>query len=1593
MSRSIDQRIVDMQFNNKQFETGISDSLGSIDKLKSGLGNLDNAGLNGLISGIDTIASRFSTFGIMGVEVLQRVANAAIDAGTQLVKSLAIEPITEGLAEYELKMGSIQTIMAGSGADLETVNKHLNELNNYADKTIYSFSDMTQNIGKFTNAGVDIEKSVGAIQGIANVAAVSGANTNEASRAMYNFAQALSAGYVKLIDWKSIELANMGTVEFKTQLLDAAVAAGTLTKNTKGMYQLISKETGEVLPTAISATTGFNDSLKDQWLTSEVLVKTLNDYADETTNIGKKAFAAAQDVKTFSQLMDTMKEAVGSGWAQTFEILIGDFEEAKALWTGINNVVGTWVDQASDARNNLLKGWDDLGGRTALLEGFKNAFSAILAVIKPIKEALEEVFPPMTAERLFNLTRGFQEFTEKLIISDETSDKLKRTFAGLFSMLGFVADAFSFLFSVLGKVLGFLSPVGAGFLDVTASIGDFIVKLRQTGSIAEGFQKALEVIGNILDWIDEKIKMAVGKIADYFGQFSGIDLGPLKVFSGDVEAAFSPFTFIAGIFTKAFEAIARVWEWAAPIIVPKAKAIGDAVRGFSKSFGEALRSGDLQKLASLFTTGAIGVMILKIGDFIKSLTSFGDKAGGLLDGIKGILDGVRGSLEAWQKNIQAKTLKTIATAVLLLAAGLWVLSTIPSEKLAPSIAAITVLFAELAAMMAFMAKGLKGVKMTKVAGQMILMSGAILILATALKKIASIDSDTLFSSVTAIGLLMAMLTATAKSLSSDSKKVMSGSAGLVAMAGAILILSSAVEKLSKLTWEELAKGLIAVGALLAELVLFTKLVGDGKGIMKVGTAMVPLATGILILSVAVKSLADLSWEELAKGLIGLSGALLSISVMSKIVSPGEMLAMGLAMTPLATGILVLSVAIKSLGGLSWEELGKGLIGLGGALLSIALMSKIVSPGTLLAMGVAMLGVSVAINLIALAMSHFGSMSLEEIGKSLIMLGGSLAILSIAMNVMKGAMGGAAAMLIMAAALAIMTPSLVIFGSMDIQNIGLALLMIAGVFAIFGIAAFALGPVVPIMIGLAAALTLLGVGLVALGAGLVLVATGLGAFAVGGTAFILALEAIILSLISLIPAAAVALAEGIIAIIDVLTKSMDSIVALIKEIILGICEVVIETGPEIIKAVFVLLTELLEGLRTYIPLMIEVGFELLLAFLHGIADNIEEIITTALEIITNFLTGIAQGLPDVAHAAVDVVIAFVRALGLELPRLVDAGFKMIIDLMTGLAQAINDNADELGYAAADLGIAIIKGIIKGLGGFGKRIWEEIQNVGKAIWNGFKDFFGIHSPSTLMEGESGNVVLGIIKGLAGGVLSLANKAKEIGGAIFDGIKGGVSKIGEIASNVVGTLGDGLKSGLKTVGDAAKNVGSSILGGIKGILGINSPASTMIDAAGDVGDGWIVGFKKIMTPVTNAAKSVGTVVLDTMRDSISRIGDAFDSDISMSPTITPVIDMSNVEKGLTNTFGKTQNLNVGEIKGTAASIATSQNGSSLMLNGGNASSEGRVAAAIESLEQNMNTLVNKIAKLQVVMDSGALVGEIAPAMDDELGSLAHMTRRRVR
>ena len=440
MSNTIDERVVKMQFDNASFEKNVQTSLSTLANLKSAL-NFGKIDMSGIASNIEKITDKVTGMGGIWETVLSRINNKIVDVGQNIAKEFVINPPTDGFKEYELKMDSLKVIMESSKAGIDEVNKYLNELNAYSDQTIYSFSDMTNSIGKFTNNGVKLDVAVNAIKGIANEAALAGANTQQASHAMYNFAQALSSGSVKLIDWKSIENANMGTAEFKQTLIDTATALGTLRKSGDQWVSTTTNMQGKTSE-AFDQVKGFNDSLQAQWMTTDVLTTALELYSTDVSKmtdeekkayeekligigytkdqiegleqLGIRATKAATEVRTFSAMMDALKEAVGSGWAQTWEIIFGNMEEATEMWTAINDVLSGFIGKFSDARNAVLQDWKDLGGRTKLLEGLANVFHILGNVIQPIKDAITLVFPPLTGKNLADITNKFAEFTGKI---------------------------------------------------------------------------------------------------------------------------------------------------------------------------------------------------------------------------------------------------------------------------------------------------------------------------------------------------------------------------------------------------------------------------------------------------------------------------------------------------------------------------------------------------------------------------------------------------------------------------------------------------------------------------------------------------------------------------------------------------------------------------------------------------------------------------------------------------------------------------------------------------------------------------------------------------------------------------------------------------------------------------------------------------------------------------------------------------------------------------------------------------------------------------------------------------------------------------
>ena len=1262
MSTTIDERVVEMRFDNKQFEQNVQTSISTIEKLEKSL-NLKgaskgledvnaaakNCNMTPLSNAVETVKMRFSALEVMAVTALANITNSALNAGKNIVSALTIDPIKTGFQEYETQINAVQTILANTqskGTTIDQVNAALDELNKYADQTIYNFTEMTRNIGTFTAAGVDLDKSVTSIKGIANLAAASGSNAYQASTAMYQLSQAIAAGKVSLQDWNSVVNAGMGGQLFQDALKRTAEHFGV------NMDAMIEKYGS------------FRASLTEGgWLTTEVLTETLTqlsgayseadliaqgyteEQAKEITELAQTALDAATKVKTFTQLWDTLKESVQSGWTQSWEIIIGDFEEAKDLLTEVSNALGNMVNASAEARNKMLQDWKDLGGRTALIESVRNAFEGLAGVIKPIREAFKEVFPPMTGEQLYNLTVGLQELTEKFKIGEETANNLKRTFKGVFALFDIGLQGVKALVGGFADLIGYVAPAGDGILGFTASIGDFIVGIDEAIKSSDAFNKAIEGIGNFLKPIADGVKTFVKTVADAFSEFANVDTSGLDNFADKVQTRFEPFVKLGELVKKAFEGIIGIVEKAAPVLSKLGSIVANAFGNLGEAILTAFDTASFDPILDLINTGLFSAILIGVKKFIDSLSEITENGGGILGSFKDILDGVKGSLEAWQSSLKAGTLLKIAGAMAILTAAIVALSLVDSEKLNASLGALSVLFVELLGSMAVFEKIMNGAAikgMGQLTVAMIGMSTAVLILAGAVQKLSGLDWDELLKGLVGVAGLSAILVASATALSKTSKGLIKGSAGLVVFAAAIRVLVGAVEDLGALDVGSLTKGLIGVGVLCTELALFLKATDlDGMGVLK-GTGLVLLAASINILADAVGAFGALDISSLLKGLSAIAVVLTELAVFTKVTANAKhVVSTATAMTILGAAMLVFGEAVEKMGNLSWGEIGRGLTTMAGSLAAVTVAMNLL-PNGMISKATGMVEVGAALLIIGEAVRNMGGMSWDEIARGLVTLAGSMTILVVSLNAMKTALPGAAAVLTVSAALAIFTPVLKSLGNMSWESIAKGLVALAGSFTILGVAGVALGPLTPAILGLSAAIAVLGVGCLAAGAGILAFSTGLSALAVSGAAGAASLVVAVSSILSLIPLLFESIGEGILSLAGVIANGGPAIAEAFTVLVLAAVEALVTAVPAVVDGLFVLIDSVLSALVEHTPTIVEQLFDILIGIIQAITTKLPELIKAGVELLMAFFDGVIDALSGID---VNVLIKGIAGIGL------------------------------------------------------------------------------------------------------------------------------------------------------------------------------------------------------------------------------------------------------------------------------------------------------------------------------------------------------------
>lgn len=1238
MSKEVDERVVEMRFNNALFENKVQQTMRSLTALneklmfkgaEKGFEKVSDASekvkFNALLNALDNLSQKFSAVEVIGVTALMRITNQAVDAGERLVKALSLDPIISGFQEYETQINAVQTILANTsskGTTLDQVNAALDELNHYADLTIYNFTEMTRNIGTFTAAGVDLNTSVSAIKGIANLAAVSGSTSQQASTAMYQLSQALASGTVKLQDWNSVVNAGMGGQVFQDALKETARVHGI------AIDSMIKKEGS------------FRETLSKGWLTSSILTETLQKftgdlneetlksigYTDEQIKkimeMGKTANDAATKVKTFSQLKDTLTEALQSGWTQTWQTIIGDFEEAKELFTRFSDVFSDLINKSSEARNTVLAGglntgWqqlstalgdsadfysqmlekvmlangsisqkqiDDAGsfvkalqqggvsaeqlqnglkesykqlsvlgalsddalkakkldpaqvrslaksfeevnqkvadgsldldiyskkigelsGREHLIESIWNVFEALEKVVEPVARAWQKIFSPITADQIYNIAKSIDEFTAKLSISDETADKIERTFSGIFAVLNVWKNVLLTVGKVLGEVFNAVSPLAGGFLSITASLGDCLVEMANAVNNSKTFKTTLDGI----HWI-------IGKVSEGMQTFAGV----LTDVSNSVSVVFDPLKTLGEWFENFISFITPKLKWLADKIGEIFEELGS---GASGAFGN-LNGNALWGFAN---AGMIAGLIAGIKGFLEAFKDIGSTVKDTIGGVAELLNKLGEAVTAWKNNKNAETLKTISTAVAILAGSLVVLSMVKPERLAASTGAMIALFAELLVALAIydeIAKKTK--KVGKGTSSMVVMAAGVLILTSALKKISEIETEKLLTSVIALGAVMAELVAAQVAISKWAKDGAKHAMSMLAMAAAVRVLAEAVEQLADLGWDGIEKGLIAVAGLLAEVAAFSGLSNFGGLTAGKAVGILILAAALSVLEKSVSAFSKMPVDELQNG-IGVLGAILGeIAVFSMLSNPAEhVLSTATALTILSGGLLILSNALANLGGMTLGQIGVALAAMAGGLIEMGVALTLVKGS--LGSATSFLIMSVVLNALVSPLKSLGEMSLEEIGHGLLAVGGALGIFAIAVGTMSLA------------------------GPIVIA-VSAALSLLAGSFAL--------------LLGTMAAVSLMPLRVEALVVALGTLGSAIGVFIAG----------VIAGLGTAAGSIAIAIAEIIVAVCNAIAQAVPAIGNALAQLIVAICNVIVQCSEPIGQALFTLGTVVIQ----------------------------------------------------------------------------------------------------------------------------------------------------------------------------------------------------------------------------------------------------------------------------------------------------------------------------------------------------------------------------------------------------------------------------------
>lgn len=1411
MSQTVDNRVVQMSFDNSNFEANAHQSLNTIDKLNGSLNNLGSSNgfskmnasansvdLSRVEAGVGSLQKRFSALGIAGMTVVQDVTH-----GVERLAGKMTSALVQGGKQRALNIEQAKFQFQGLGMNVEkTMASALDAVHG----TAYGLDEAAKVASMLGASGMRAgKKMTSSLRAVAGVAAMTGSSYSQIGDIFTTV-----AGNGRLMGEQLLQLSGRG-------INAAAVLGKYMHKSEAQVRDMVSKGQISFKTFSNAMDSAFGQHAKDA---NKTFTGSLSNVRAALARIGADAFTPYfENMKNVNNslipVIDNIHTALGPIIKDSSSIMkiMGDIVRTPLEKMNLASLLKQKSDLEAQIRNASGKKLKELQSELKDVNlSIKNVKNNLGKIAKEISKALLELIP------------GFKK-------NKQAAENLKNTFSGLYSLGHLVFTIFKGLGKILLSVVAGILPVGEGFLQISGDLGKYITKLDKSVNKSELFVKAANHISKALSGVG-KVSQSIGEVVGkVFGKIGDV----LKRVFKDMEIVFTDIDKTATLFN----------------------AIG---------------------LASMLST--FGILLANISDPLvmidRTMLSWKYVAGN----INTVLRNTQYTLKGLTANVNAGALKSLAISIGILAVSLKILSTIDPKKIVSATAGLE-------------------------AAALILASTALII-----KKMELFDT----------------------------KHIWGVSNGMVVLATAILIMSAAFSKLSKLSWGEILKGAVALSTVSYILSKLGTSLASVKGVGKGAAGVVLMAASVKILASALTDLSTIKWEGLAKGIIGIGSLMAAIAIFmdkTQKLSAGVLNGVGLVLLAASIKILVSSVA--ELGKMKFETVEQGLAAVGAILLGLAGFLSITNE-----LGSGLFEISVGILILSKAMQYLvssvdalGKMNPEKMVQGLFGLAGVLASIMVVLNYTgEKALEGAVAIALICVGLTKLTSVILTIGKMSFESLIQGLLGLSAALILIGAAAVVLEPVLPALFGLGAALIVVGAGIGILGVGLTTFGAGMVSFTTGLVMFTTQVVANVEMIIKMFKDMGIGIAEGFLSFTKALADNLPELTGSITKIIAGVIEAIDANAARIIDTMLNIVEKFLVALAEHMPVIAKAGMDIVTGLLQGIAQGIGGVIDAAYKLVIAFINGLANAIRDNAQPLKDAIINLVSAmvdavktfLGIKSPSTVFAGIGK--NIVLGLINGIKSLVSSAVGAVIGLAKSLISGILGFVGRFASAGAKFVSNIGA----------GIKSGATSAYNAMRTVVSKTLT-------AVKDKVKDFATAGINAAKGFARGIGEKVDSAV---------------NAAKDLGSKAWKALKHVLDEHSPSKVTGKIGEYFGAGYVNGMASYGAKAYDTAASLGTAAKKGLA---SKLANVIDSNIDAQPVITPVLDLSVV---------KSDAKSIGGMLSANGSVAVNANVNALSatLNGiQNGATNTDVVNAINGLKQAVATASGNVYNVNgVTYDDGS-------------------------